>query len=65
MTHVSAVVFDPLRRSLSSNAVDASEETIPRYGQNLLPGGDRLPAGVVYRSRPQRYRRFFAAQSHC
>ena len=34
MTHVSAAVFDALRRSLSSNAVDTSEETIVRYGRN-------------------------------
>jgi 4-cresol dehydrogenase (hydroxylating) flavoprotein subunit len=48
MTHVSAAVFDALRRALGRNAVDTSEETLIRYGSNLLPGGDRRPAGVVY-----------------
>ena len=48
MTHVSAAVFDALRRALGSHAVDTSEETLVRYGRNLLPGGDRRPAGVVF-----------------
>jgi 4-cresol dehydrogenase (hydroxylating) len=48
MAHVSAAVFDALRRSLGGDAVDTSEETIVRYGRNDLPGGDRRPAGVVY-----------------
>jgi 4-cresol dehydrogenase (hydroxylating) len=48
MTHVSAAGVDALRRSLGPDAVDTSEETIVRYGRNLLPGGDRRPAGVVY-----------------
>src|SRR6516165_1390901 len=48
MTHVSAAGVDALRRSLGLDAVDTSEETIARYGRNLLPGGDRRPAGVVY-----------------
>jgi 4-cresol dehydrogenase (hydroxylating) len=48
MTHVSAAGVDALRRSLGLDAVDTSEEPIARYGRNLLPGGDRPPAGVVY-----------------
>src|SRR5262249_17656755 len=48
MTHVSAAGVDALRRSLGLDAVDTSEETLARYGRNLLPGGDRRPAGVVY-----------------
>src|SRR5262249_48072216 len=47
MTHMSATVFDALRRPLGSHAVETSEETLVRYGHNLLPGGDRRPAGVV------------------
>jgi hypothetical protein len=47
MSQVSAAVFDALRRALSSDAVDTSEETIAHYGRNDLPGGDRRPAGVV------------------
>jgi 4-cresol dehydrogenase (hydroxylating) flavoprotein subunit len=50
MRQVSGTIFDVLRRSLGNNAVDTSEETIVRYGRNLLPGGDRCPAGVVYPS---------------
>jgi 4-cresol dehydrogenase (hydroxylating) flavoprotein subunit len=48
MTQASATVFDALSRALGSNAVDTSEETIARYSRNLLPSGDRSPAGVVY-----------------
>ena len=48
MTQVPDSVFDALRRRLGSNAVDTSEATIERYSRNLLPGGDRRPAAVVY-----------------
>ena len=36
----------PLR--LGADAVNRSEETLLRYGENTMPGGDRRPAGVVY-----------------
>src|SRR5262249_14598026 len=48
MRHVSAAGVDALRRSLGLDAVDTSEEPLARYSRNLLPGGDRCPAGVVY-----------------
>jgi len=48
MTHVPAAVFDALRRALGNHAVDTSEATLVRYGRNLLPGGDRRPADVVF-----------------
>jgi len=48
MTQTSSAFFAALRHALGSDAVDTSEETIARYGRNLLPGGDRRPAGVVY-----------------
>ncbi|MEP9374268.1 FAD-binding oxidoreductase [Mesorhizobium sp. KR1-2] len=35
-------------KALSSGGVNRSEETLRRYGENTLPGGDRLPAAVVY-----------------
>jgi 4-cresol dehydrogenase (hydroxylating) len=48
MTHISSAIFSALRDALGNDAVDTSEETIVHYGGNLLPGGDRRPAGVVY-----------------
>jgi len=48
MTQTSSAIFDALRRALGSDTVDTSEEAVVRYGRNLLPGGDRRPAGVVY-----------------
>ena len=48
MTQLAPAFFADLRRALGNPAVDTSEETIARYGRNLLPGGDRRPAGVVY-----------------
>jgi len=47
MTQTSNIFFEALRRSLGDHAIDSSEETSKRYGRNLLPGGDRRPAGVV------------------
>ena len=47
MTQASPAIFDALRHALGAAAVDTSEATIARYGRNLLPGGDRRPAGVV------------------
>ncbi len=39
-----------VRQVLGEQAVDSSEEGIVRYGRNLLPGGDRRPAGIVFPS---------------
>lgn len=39
-----------LRAVLHDDAVDTSEDTVAKYSRNLLPGGDRHPAGVVYPS---------------
>jgi 4-cresol dehydrogenase (hydroxylating) flavoprotein subunit len=48
MTQTASAFFDALRHALGSDAVDTSAEAVVRYGRNLLPGGDRRPAGVVY-----------------
>lgn len=40
--------FQEIARSLGAEAVNRSEETLIRYGENTMPGGDRRPAGVVY-----------------
>jgi 4-cresol dehydrogenase (hydroxylating) flavoprotein subunit len=42
--------LDSLRQELGDAAVDVSEATIAQYSRNLLPSGDRRPAGVVYPS---------------
>ena len=34
--------------ALGRDSVNLTEETCWRYGENTMPGGDRLPAGVVY-----------------
>lgn len=48
MTHHAAAFVDALHQILGPDAVDTSAEVIARYGRNLLPSGDRPPAGVVY-----------------
>lgn len=37
-------------RDVGPDAVNVSAETIARYGENTMPGGDRPPAAVVYPS---------------
>jgi len=39
MTSLSPAFVDALRRALGADALDLSEETTVRYGQNLLPSG--------------------------
>ena len=40
--------FSAITGALGADGANRSEETIRRYGENTMPGGDRLPAGVVY-----------------
>ena len=40
--------FAEIAGALGADGVNRSEETIRRYGENTMPGGDRPPAGVVY-----------------
>ena len=40
--------FTKVTDALGADGVNRSEETIRRYGENTMPGGDRPPAGVVY-----------------
>ena len=42
--------FTAIGRALGDLAINRSAETIRRYGENTMPGGDRAPAGVVYPS---------------
>lgn len=46
--HIPPAFFDALSHSLGDSAVDTTADTMARYAHNLLPGGDRRPAGVVY-----------------
>lgn len=39
--------FDAVRSSIGDAAVDVSADARARYGRNRLPGGDRLPDGVL------------------
>jgi 4-cresol dehydrogenase (hydroxylating) len=39
--------FDAVRSSIGAHAVDVSNEVRTKYGHNRLPGGDRLPSGVI------------------
>jgi 4-cresol dehydrogenase (hydroxylating) flavoprotein subunit len=40
--------FTDVEKALGPDGVNRSEETLARYGENTMPGGDRRPAGVVY-----------------
>ena len=40
--------FAAIAGALGAEGSNRSEETIRRYGENTMPGGDRPPAGVVY-----------------
>src|ERR1700691_2618958 len=40
--------FSEVSATLGVEGVNRSDETIRRYGENTMPGGDRPPAGVVY-----------------
>ena len=48
MTNQSSAFVDALRQAIGTQSVDTSENTITQYSRNLLPGGDRRPAGAVY-----------------
>jgi 4-cresol dehydrogenase (hydroxylating) len=40
--------FSEIATAIGADAVNRSDETLSRYGENTMPGGDRRPAGVVY-----------------
>jgi 4-cresol dehydrogenase (hydroxylating) len=40
--------FADLAGQLGTDGINRSEETIRRYGENTMAGGDKRPAGVVY-----------------
>ena len=40
--------FSDVGELLGAEWINRSEETIRRYGENTMPGGDRPPAGVIY-----------------
>ncbi|MGY8635438.1 FAD-binding oxidoreductase [Bradyrhizobium sp. 14AA] len=40
--------FNAVADKLGAEAANRSEETLTRYGENTLPGGDRRPAAVLY-----------------
>lgn len=40
--------FAAVREHLGTDLVDESEATRRRYGANRLPGGDRMPSGVLF-----------------
>ncbi len=40
--------FSTVGELLGGDGLNRSEETIRRYGENTMPGGDRPPAGVIY-----------------
>jgi 4-cresol dehydrogenase (hydroxylating) len=42
--------FAEVEKELGVDSVNRSDETIRRYGENTMPGGDKRPAGVVYPS---------------
>jgi 4-cresol dehydrogenase (hydroxylating) len=40
--------FADLAKALGADIVNRSAETLTRYAENTMPGGDRKPAGVLY-----------------
>jgi 4-cresol dehydrogenase (hydroxylating) flavoprotein subunit len=40
--------FSEVSTTLGVEGINRSDETIQRYGENTMPGGDKPPAGVVY-----------------
>ena len=48
MTAIFETFFTEIADAIGADAVNRSEETLRRYGENTMPGGDRRPAGVVY-----------------
>ena len=40
--------FSEVSATLGVEGINRSDETIQRYGENTMPGGDKPPAGVVY-----------------
>ena len=40
--------FADLEQSLGAEAINLSQETVARYGENTMPGGDQRPGGVVF-----------------
>jgi 4-cresol dehydrogenase (hydroxylating) len=48
MTAALDTFFSEIAATIGPDAVNRSEETLRRYGENTMPGGDRPPAGVVY-----------------
>ena len=48
MTAAFETFFSEIAAAIGAAAVNRSEETLCRYAENTMPGGDRRPAGVVY-----------------
>lgn len=40
--------FNAVEGKLGADAINRSDETVTRYGENTMPGGNRRPAGVLY-----------------
>ncbi|MGO4388038.1 FAD-binding oxidoreductase [Microvirga sp. 2YAF29] len=45
--------FSEIESALGPAGVNRNPETLRRYGENTMPGGDRSPAGVVYPASTQ------------
>jgi 4-cresol dehydrogenase (hydroxylating) len=43
-----AAFLSDVEGKLGSGSVNQTEETVRRYGENTLPGGDNIPSAVVY-----------------
>lgn len=46
-SNLAAFLLD-VQGKLGSDSVNQTEETVLRYGENTLPGGDNIPSAVVY-----------------
>ena len=48
MQPISTLFFSEVSAALGAEGINRSHETIQRYGENTMPGGDKPPTGVVY-----------------
>jgi 4-cresol dehydrogenase (hydroxylating) flavoprotein subunit len=66
MTTTFDTFFSAIVAAIGADVVNRSEETLRRYSENTMPGGDRRPAGVVYPASTADVQKIIrSANAHC
>jgi 4-cresol dehydrogenase (hydroxylating) flavoprotein subunit len=66
MTTTFDTFFSEIVAAIGADVVNRSEETLRRYSENTMPGGDRRPAGVVYPASTADVQKIIrSANAHC